>query len=418
MDDRAPIRVLFPYAGSDAVGGSHVSSLTLAANLDWRRVTPVILVHGEPGEVGRSVRAAGLDHLRLERTGVLAARYRGPDSKAGLPLYLARTVPALARVLRRERIDIVHTNDGGMHATWALPTRLAGARLVWHHRQSPEARGVNLVAPFLADRILSVSHFARPSRPLRDVSSRFEVVRSPFRMSAVPPDRASAAAALRAEIGACPDAILLGYVGSLIGRKRPDHFVRVVAAVRDAAGGRAVHGLVFGKEEVAGAGIEAACRDLARSLGIAGCVHMMGHRSPVEPLIAGIDVLAITALDEPFGRTLIEAMHVGTPVVATRHGGNPEAIVCGETGFLVDPWRAADFAAPILRLLDEPNLRKGVCAAARRYAATLTVEAHVARVTEIYRELVAADARPVRRRPFAAWRLAPGQVHADKEKVR
>ena len=45
----------------------------------------------------------------------------------------------------------------------------------------------------------------------------------------------------------------------------------------------------------------------------------------------------VTARGEPFGRTLIEAMHLGTPVIATRHGGNPEAIEDGRNGFLVDP---------------------------------------------------------------------------------
>ena len=393
MDDHGRIRVLFPYVGDDPVGGSHVSSLALVAWLDRRLVTPVILVHGAPAELGRYLATLGLEHRRLDGPGVLAAQYKERSDAPGPAAYLFRTLPALVRFLRQERIDIVHTNDGGMHVTWALPARLAGARHVWHHRQSPEARGANLVAPLLADRILSVSRFARPSRPIRDISARFEVLHSPFELPSPHPDRAEAGRALRAEIGARPEAILLGYFGALIARKRPDHFVRVVAAVRAAAGGRPVHGVVFGKEEIAGAGIAAACHDLAGSLGIAERLHMMGHRSPVEPLIAGVDVLAVTALDEPFGRTLIEAMLIGTPVVATRHGGNPEAIVDGETGFLVDPAEPEAFVAPILRLAEETELRRRIAVAAQRFARTLSTEAHVARVTQIYRELASRRAQ-------------------------
>jgi glycosyltransferase involved in cell wall biosynthesis len=411
-DPGNPIRVLFPYSGGDVVGGSHVSSLTLAAGFDRSRVAPAIVVHGAPGAVGRYVEDVGLEYRALSGPAVLAARYKRRDENASALGYLLRSVPAFVRFLRRERIDIVHTNEGGMHATWSLPAKLAGAKLVWHHRGAPDARGVNLLAPLLADRILSVSGFARPSRPVRDVSDRFEVLRSPFQSPAHRPDRILAGRALRAEIGAPADSVLLGYFGTLIARKRPDHFVRVVAAARAAMGGRPVHGLIFGREEVAGSGIAAACRGLAETLGVAGSIHFMGHRSPAAPLIAGIDVLAVTALGEPFGRTLIEAMDIGTPVVATRHGGNPEAIVDGESGFLVDPDSPEAFVPPIEALSQDRAMRDRLVAAAARFAGSLTTEAHVDRVTAIYEELAGSSFR--RPRGAAAARDHAAATHEGR----
>src|SRR3546814_2769463 len=44
------------------------------------------------------------------------------------------------RFLRSKNVAIVHSNDGRTHATWALPARLAGAKLLWHHRGNPGAR--------------------------------------------------------------------------------------------------------------------------------------------------------------------------------------------------------------------------------------------------------------------------------------
>jgi glycosyltransferase involved in cell wall biosynthesis len=65
-------------------------------------------------------------------------------------------------------------------------------------------------------------------------------------------------------------------------------------------------------------------------------VKLMGYRSPGPFWIAACDQLVVPAVGEPFGRTLVEAMLVGTPVVAARSGGNMEALE-GGMGLLVEP---------------------------------------------------------------------------------
>jgi glycosyltransferase involved in cell wall biosynthesis len=387
MCEQKRIRVLFPYSDGDTIGGSHTSSLTLAAGLDRRAFSPLVLLHGAPGMLGEIVTKLGLPIVRLEDLPIMAGRLKRRADNVSLPRYLLRTLPALMNVLRKNRIDIVHTNDGGMHANWALPARLAGARFVWHHRQAPDARGVNFVAPLFADHIFSVSAFSRPTRPILDISNRFEVVRSPFALSPDLPDRDAARQALLQEIGAQGNAYLIGYFGALTPRKRPDHFIHVVDALRQAMPNRPVHGFIFGKEPVSGLGLEVECRRLIEKLGLTNCLHLMGHRTPVDPLIAGMDVLAVTALNEPFGRTLIEAMHLGTPVVATRHGGNTEAIVDGQSGFLVAPFDPHAFVPPICKLAEDPETRAHITAAAARFARGLTVEAHISQISETYRAL-------------------------------
>src|SRR3546814_7247585 len=70
-------------------------------------------------------------------------------------------------------------------------------------------------------------------------------------------------------------------------------------------------------------------------------VRFMGWRTPGVRWIAACDMLMVPAIDEPFGRTLIEAMLVGTPIVATRSGGNIEALRDGDIGQLVQPESAS-----------------------------------------------------------------------------
>lgn len=105
--------------------------------------------------------------------------------------------------------------------------------------------------------------------------------------------------------------------------------------------------------------------------------------------MVGLDALLITAIDEPFGRTLIEAMDLGVPVVATASGGNTEAIIDNQTGFLVPPDTPLAFAEPVARLISEPDLRTKItanaCAAVQHGFGT---ERHVTRVCEIYRSVL------------------------------
>ena len=380
--------ILFPFVGGDVVGGSHLSALKLIAALDPDRFRPRIVLHGAGGHLARLIEDHGLTWDRLDQPGITAPRYSRGSGDVSVARYLLSTSGALRRRLVLWNIDLVHTNDGRMHANWALPARLAGCRMVWHHRQDPGAVGVNWIAPLLADRIIGVSRFSCPSRPVLPIDDRFAVIHSPFDVTAPRPDPATSAAMIREAIGAPLGAVIVGYIGALNGRKRPDHFVRVIAALRRDLPGHDIYGMILGQPERAGDPVAATCAALAADLGIADRVHLLGHLSPVEPWLTGMDALLVTALHEPFGRTVIEAMHLGVPVVATDHGGNPEAISDGATGFLVDPGDPAAFVLPVRRLLDSPDLRRRITHDAARGLDRFGTAAHVRKVQAIYADLL------------------------------
>lgn len=379
------IRIFYPFVGGATIGGSHVSALGLIRNLDFERYEPIIALHREAGALGAYISDMGLPYEVLETPRIIAPKQSHSPMDASVPGFLLRSVPQMVRYLKRKRIDIVHTNDGRMHGSWGLPAKLAGCKFIWHHRQGPDAKGANFIAPLLADRILSVSAFSRPERPIRAIDSRFQVVRSPFGLDPNTPDRAACHSALCKELGLPKDSVLVAYFGVLNDRKRPVHFVEAVKAVRDAMPTRPVHGLIFGKVEAEGSGLDQACIDRAAALGISANLHMMGFRDPPGPAMAGVNALLITALDEPFGRTLIEAMHLGTPVIATRHGGNTEAISDGETGFLVDPWDTDAFAAPVRDLAEDAAIRARITDAAQQdVRGQYGLDVHVAKTTAVY----------------------------------
>lgn len=383
----APSVICFPFSGGIA-GGSHISSCKLIQSLDRRHFTPLILLHHDQGEVAELLKTEGLSY-EVSPNPHHFGRAPGIERQGGIAGFaraLASQWP-LAEWLRARRVRIVHTNEGPMHVSWALPALLAGAKLLWHHRSSPDARGLRFLAPFLADHVVSVSSFAlsgaRAYRGGRDCS----VVYSPFDTDTIAIDRASAREKLVEELGVAPSTGVIGFFGNFVERKRPLLFVDVIAELSRQAPDLPVAGLMFGSTIVAG--LDKRIMERAQAKGVADRVRLMGFRYPAGEWLAACDVHAITAVGEPFGRSLIEAMLLGTPVVAVASGGNIEAIRQAETGYLTPPDDARAMARTILQLLRHPDDARAIAARARAEALRrFGRERHSREIGAIYQKLL------------------------------
>ncbi|WP_340266361.1 glycosyltransferase family 4 protein [Sphingobium mellinum] len=397
--DAGPTRICFPFGGG-IVGGSHISAVKLIQGLDRTRYSPIILLHHEEGQLGEFLRAEGLDFTPLSGIGFFGNGY-GVQRKRGARATLGavRDQWRLARLLRQNRVRIVHTNDGSMHVSWALPAKLAGARLLWHHRGAADARGVRFFAPLAADCIVGVSDFALSRvRRIPHIARKTAVVYSPFDARAEPVDRRQAHDALTTELGLDPATRLIGFFGHFQERKRPLLFIDMVHQIGLMRPDLPVTGLMFGSPLVAG--MEEQMKEKARSLGIADRLRLMGFRYPSAPLMAGCDIHAVPAVQEPFGRSLIEAMLLGTPVVAAASGGNIEAIDHGVNGLLTEADNPAAMAAAVIELIDSPGRlarisETALLSASQRFGA----ERHVDQISAIYQALLS----PERMRAARSW---------------
>ena len=96
-----------------------------------------------------------------------------------------------------------------------------------------------------------------------------------------------------------------------------------------------------------------ALHEQAVALGIAGEVVFTGRRDDVPAVTAALDVAVLPSYREAQGLTILEAMALSRPVVASNVGGIPEMIEDGRTGLLVPPHDPAALAAAIVRLLTD-----------------------------------------------------------------
>ena len=381
-----PITVCFPFVG-DAIGGSHISALKLVQNLDPSAVRALVALHDPDGPVARMLKRENVRFATVPPCALLPAR--GWPDRREIGAFIRQALPVMRRFLHEHQVRIVHTNDGLIHLNWGLAARAANVKLVWHHRGDPSARGVNLLAPLLAHHVITVSRFARPRRPLLPMARKCSVIRSPFDHPETAASGEDARDALHRELACPPDTRVLAYFGIFDERKRPLAFVDIVHHFVKRHPDIPVMGCFFGREPARGGVRQEAVAQRAEALGISGNIRFMGFRVPPEPWLRAVDILVVPALNEPFGRTLVEAMLLGTPVVATDHGGNPEAIVDEETGFLVPPDDLEAFVDPISRLLLDPRLRERVARQAREVAVrTYGTDIHTRSVTSVYERIL------------------------------
>lgn len=372
------VTVCFPFCG-DELGGSHVSARGLIERLDLSQFRPLIVPEVPNGTISRFF--SGFEQVPDPAP---PARPLIPGQQFGLAQVL-RTMAGIGRrtrFLRTHGVEVVHSNDGRSHASWGVAAKLAGARLLWHHRGDPDARGLRFVAPWLADQVLTVSGFALPPNG-RGALRSAEVVYSPFD-TAVEADRAVMRQRIVQQIGCPEDAVLCGWFGNFVKRKRPLAFVEVVERLGELLD-RPVIGLMFGDQRNTQIG-DALPQRIA-TMQSAG-VHMMGYRTPGHEWLAGCDMLLVPAVREPLGRTLVEAMLVGTPVVATQSGGNAEALE-GGCGVLCPADDVEAMARAATDLLADPTRLTAMCArAAVQARLRFSAETHVRQVSHAYDRLL------------------------------
>ena len=194
--------------------------------------------------------------------------------------------------------------------------------------------------------------------------------------------------AVRTAFGLEADARIVAVVGRIMRRKGLDVFIRAMAqVVRQQP---QAHGLIIGGEDSAESGLAAELQALTRQLGVADHIHFAGHRTDAPRLLLASDLLCfVPTLPEPFGRTLIEGMAAGLPVIGARSGAIPDIIVENETGLLVPPGDVDAQAQAIVQLLADPDQARALGAAGkRRAAAKYSIEQQIKQLTELYDSVI------------------------------
>jgi glycosyltransferase involved in cell wall biosynthesis len=318
-----------------ALGGSERLVVTYAVGLRDR---------GHEVSVAFGVRGSHAPRLRREGipTYVLSPRFLAPGT-------LPEWTRALRRLIRELQPDVVHAQS----ITAALASALAAPRVprlvTFHGIGEANARLAPFAIRAAAARVTAVSTAAADTLRNRHLTPEVELLRSGI-------DIAEMEGAAREPVLLEPAELRIVCVARHFASKGVDvllrAFPRVLAARPD------------GRLVLVGAGDDSdELVALATSLGIAGETHFAGPTMNAAPYLAAADVVVLPSRREGLPITLLEALALGRPVVASAVGGTPTIIHDGDTGWLVPPEDEPALARAILEAAADP------AEAARRGAA-------------------------------------------------
>ena len=382
-----PARVLYLHSSSGHYGADRQLQL-LATGIDRRRYEPLVVLPG-PGVLADALRHAGVEVLERPLT-VIRRGLADPRGVAGLARALARDSVALARVIRRRRVAIVHSNTsvvlGGAPAA-----RLTGIPHVWHVREIYARYGTawpayrRVLSSAQALPCVSAATAARfhPGAPVSVIGDDL----------AVEARRTPRSAARRA-VGLVTDRPVIAELGRISDWKGQNLLVRALAepALRD----RGTIGLIAGDAWPGAEDRADRVVALASELGVGDRIAMVGFRADVENVYGAADLVAVpSTAPDPLPGAAIEAAAAGCAVLAADHGGLPEIIADGTTGRLFSPGDARALARLAAELLDDPLARGRLGAAAAGDArARFAPELLIQRVGALYDEVLAMSQRP------------------------
>lgn len=308
------------------------------------------------------------------------------------PLAHPRSLLELVRLFRRERFDVVHAHTPVAALLARIAARIAKIPLViytahgfyFHDEMPPTKRHAFVMLERFGgrftdfvftqseeDALAASTEGIMPAGQVLAIGNGVDVAR-------FDPVQIGDGVELRAALGIPPGSFVIGMIGRLV---REKGVVEFLEAARQLVGEfPATYFLVVGDRLVSdhatgvAADIAAAQADLGKQL------ILTGLRTDIPELLAAMDVFCLPSWREGMPRTIIEAMMMGKPVVATDIRGAREEVVPEKTGLLVPTRRPQELAGAMARLIADPTWGAALGLAGRERALRLYDERHVVRI--------------------------------------
>jgi L-malate glycosyltransferase len=377
---KTPISVCHLISG-DAWGGAEAQVTTLVRALSKRRDIDLCAILLNEGRVADELRACAIDLKVIpERRNsfwkiVSQARafLRGRDIQVlHAHRYKENLIGALL-ALGEPGMCLVKTQHG-------RPETLTGFAGVKQRLAHAVDRATMRRA---TDKVISVSSQLTGYLKQYVSSERVAVIPNGIDLAEVKCDLSPAEAKERIAIS--QDAPVVGFVGRIERVKRLDLFVQTAAQIRTQ--------LPRTKFVVAGNGREEmTLRQLVANEGLDTSFILLGHRQDTCELLRAMDLLLLTSDHEGLPMVVLEAMALGTVVVAHEVGGIPEIVTDRQTGLLFNDRSPSAIARLCVSTLQNARLRESLARAARKVIESqYAAEHNGARVFELYASLVGVD---------------------------
>ena len=308
------------------------------------------------------------------------------------------TLPALLKVIRRKEIDVLHLHGYGATTFGRIAAGIRGLPAIVHeHANLTDTPWFQKVADAVlepqTDIALAVSEstaeFLRTARQLPPDKIKVVYLGVPLDEFSRPREAGEIAAA-RAALGASPDDFVAGSVTRLHDSKGNAYLVDAARLVLD----RRPHARFI----VVGEGpLRPELEAQAARLGLGERFVFAGFAKDVAQVVSAFDVSVFPSLWEGTPLTVFEALAMGKPIVATDADGLTDVLTHDRDAVIVPKRDAAALADAIVRLMDAPDERRRLGAAAAVTGRQYDIAAFVRKMEQLY-ELLHRISRPTHRR--------------------
>ncbi|WP_276348749.1 glycosyltransferase family 4 protein [Daejeonella sp. JGW-45] len=298
-----------------------------------------------------------------------------------------KNIRSITRIIRKEQIDIVHTNSGVIPAG-ALAARLTGKKHLWHIREwfgdfKKFWPYYSSYMTSLSDRVICVSEtMASQFSDKKNVIAIYNGFPIP-EIGDIPP----AVGELQKTLDGAD--LVLGCTSRIrLVRKGQEYLIEAIGMLTEQTGkkihlvliGDYVPGYEYQKEVLEG---------LIKKYKLEQRVHFLGHLNDPLPYYSLFDAFVLPSGEpEPFGGVVMEAMSMGLPVIGSSLGGTPEQVEDGWNGYLFENKNPIDLAAKIELLFDDPQkLKEFGRRSTERMENLFSLQLHEGKILELYKSL-------------------------------
>lgn len=188
---------------------------------------------------------------------------------------------------------------------------------------------------------------------------------------------------VRRRLGLADDCVMLVCIANLFHYKGHADLIVALSLLGTAFSAAGVL-LCIGRDAGEGAPLEAQ----AKALGLAGRVIFLGERHDIPDLLAAADISVLASHEEGFSNAVLEGMAAGLPMVVTDVGGNAEAVIDEQCGYVVPSNDPVALSAALAKLINNPLQRTRMGGAARmRVESEFSIETCVAAYEALYEEV-------------------------------
>jgi glycosyltransferase involved in cell wall biosynthesis len=342
------------FIDTESAGGAETIALDLCRQLQARALEPVLL------HFGSSYLEERARHYGIEQQ--IVPGWRQYKSFTTLPQFALQ----FRRFLQQQNIDVLHSHLYGPITAAAPACLLAGIphvgtlHDVYVVAERPARIRLLQVAALLGTRLVCVSrdmeNFYRQrayfgKQALRTIYNGIRSMSAPNTTG------------LREALGLSDSDVVITCVGRLVDLKNHRLLLRAFSRLDPGLSARL---LIVGEGP-----LREQLEQQATELGVAAQARFLGQRNDIPELLAVSDLFALASDTEGLSCSVLEAMSAGLPAVVTAVGGNPELVIDGLTGVLVEPGDDQGLREHLQTLALDTALRQQLGRAARQRAAAL-----------------------------------------------